>query len=376
MNLKTDISSVGFTHVRGNLDKACFKRMKEVMKNYHTLFDDIKAIALMFESPVYRLEVLINLMSLQHPLGHFIDLLDYDIVYLMGVVLKESDPCKFELLRFFNATRSILNHDNEFSGIAPLFKENSDFLGEVYHILLELKMKKRGFELNRPKGFTFYRQFGLDIPPQVLEITPVHPEVVDIVDLPVKRVNIELNIFKACLNGDLERVKHYIATSEWFNVKWVDYQSKRTFLHAACIGKNSSVVSVILSLPGIDINALDWVNDSAFFKACKLGLFTMIGLFLRDPRVNVKYLHNKGDYDTMTFGQARVALEIMEFIILSGRDCNLGKPRQDIISRDSKSSTGVLRDIVKLVDDFEEDPVKTRLTLAMRDKTRFNDLCY
>jgi len=133
-----------------------------------------------------------------------------------------------------------------------------------------------------------------------------------------------------------------------------------TLLHSACLGvKGSAVIPLLLVHPGINVN-LNKDGATPFFYACRDGYTSSVREMLKDSRVKVNESHRNGS-TPLWIAVSRGHLDVIKWLIASGREMNLGKPG-DVFKTDA---IGVAKregntEVVTLLERFKDNPVETR----------------
>jgi len=134
-----------------------------------------------------------------------------------------------------------------------------------------------------------------------------------------------------------------------------------TLLHSACLeDSRSSVLPLLLAHPGVDVNVKNSSGATPFHLASRRGTTSFVRELLKDSRVKVNEPNNDGQ--TPLWGASiSGCLDVIELWIASGRDMDLGTPRD--ISR--TDAFGVAKrngqaEIKTLLKRFKTNPLKTR----------------
>jgi hypothetical protein len=357
-NLKENLLSIG-DNPQGFLDADYFERMKRVMGQYYKMsINEIADVAILFQSSIYRLEVLLLLLSPSRLSSPSVS--DLHIRYFVDIILEATNQCKLEFIRFLIATPSILITDVEFVGVSRFITGDNVCFREVSSLIKDFAFSVRDKGLRELPNTIFIRRFGLDVketPPLEKALEKEEKEVAD------SRMSDEEFLYRACLQGQLKRVTNMLAVmNPSFNVNWNLSARMKTFLHAACLSENTHIVSLILALPKIDVNARDTDNFSAFSRACRVYSFEVIFLLLQDPRVEIRYLDRIDDFPFITSQNNRETKMIVEMIIASGRHCLLGHYAPDFPGKNNIYA----QSIINLINEFKKDPVETRLKIFRR----------
>jgi len=171
--------------------------------------------------------------------------------------------------------------------------------------------------------------------------------------------------------GKVEEVKEILRDHRTIDVNRRDTSPfSRTYLYQACLDGQDSVVALLLAHPDIDVN-LKTQGSTPFLGACAYGGTASVRLLLRDSRVEV----NEADFDGYTplwYAAYYGYFDLIQWWIASGRDINLGEPRNVFTD-----AVGIARDkekagVVALLERFKENPEETRhavrLELGCRDE--------
>ena len=165
----------------------------------------------------------------------------------------------------------------------------------------------------------------------------------------------------AVLSGDAKKLAELIKQDPGFKVNMDQSDGDGwTLLHYACYGDSrSAVIPLLLAHPDIDVNLKNKFGETPFYLACLRG-FTCFREMLKDSRVEVKELTKDGFaplWSAAYFGH----LEVIKWWIASGREMNLGKPRDvdktDAIGAAKKEGK---KEVVTLLERFKSDAAKTR----------------
>ena len=165
--------------------------------------------------------------------------------------------------------------------------------------------------------------------------------------------------------GKVEEVKEILRDHRTIDVNRRDTSPfSRTYLYQACLDGQDSVVALLLAHPDIDVN-LKTQGSTPFLGACAYGGTASVRLLLRDSRVEV----NEADFDGYTplwYAAYYGYFDLIQWWIASGRDINLGEPRNVFtdavgIARDKEKS-----EVVALLERFKENPEETRHEIRLK----------
>jgi ankyrin repeat protein len=127
----------------------------------------------------------------------------------------------------------------------------------------------------------------------------------------------QVEFWRACLNGDLEKVKDFVARGG--NVNWVNNEdvSKRTALQAAACLHNSDCVKVLIDaggdVHGVDSNGFTALHWAASFDS---GDVTTLDLLLSAGcPLNAVTSESTGNHTPLHFAARFGALRNVEFLL-------------------------------------------------------------
>ena len=88
------------------------------------------------------------------------------------------------------------------------------------------------------------------------------------------------SLYEMCVSGQVEGVRQALQAGAGPNT---DDGHPMTYLMYAVLGRQSKVVALLLSWPGVDANAKDGVNKTALHWACETGHIPVLQLLLAVP---------------------------------------------------------------------------------------------
>jgi len=163
----------------------------------------------------------------------------------------------------------------------------------------------------------------------------------------------------AVQSGDAKKVAEMIRQDPDFDVNMAVDGAGQTLLHYACdYDSRSAVIPLLLSHPGIDVNANDIHGLTPFLRAC-YGSASCVREMLRDSRVKVNEPDNDGW--TPLYGAARWGhLDVIKCWIASGREMDLAKPGVVISEAIGAAKMNGKKEVASLLERFKKDAAKTR----------------
>jgi len=167
------------------------------------------------------------------------------------------------------------------------------------------------------------------------------------------------------MTGNVEEVEEILRNNPNLDVNWSDENENRsTALDIACDRGHDSIVSILLTHPGIDVNLKENGGWTPFNSACINGSTSCVRLLLKDCRVMV----NEPTYDGSTplYGACFMGHhDIIRWWITSEREMDLGEPGQwqsDTIGVAKKYGK---TEVVALLERFKENPERTRYQVRL-----------
>ena len=169
----------------------------------------------------------------------------------------------------------------------------------------------------------------------------------------------------AVWSGDAKELSELMRQDPDFKVN-MDHGYGSTLLHFACYGdRRSAVIPLLLAHPDIDVNVKDRGGSTPFLVACGEGGISCVCEMLKDSRVKVNEPDNYGETPLWCASYYR-RFDFIKWWVASGREMDLGKPG-DV---DTTDAIGGAKDdgekeVVTLLERFQENPVKTRLQVRL-----------
>jgi len=169
-------------------------------------------------------------------------------------------------------------------------------------------------------------------------------------------------LFDACKDGDVDRVKEILEWNPDIDVNWRRYDdgwNGWTSLHIACDNSNLAVVSVLLAHPDIDGNSTNRFGWTPFLLACYKGRTPCVRLLLKDPRVRVNAPNDDG-CTPLWEAACQGHLDIVKWWVASGRGMDLGEPGNKETDAISIARHKEETEVATLLERFKENPKETR----------------
>jgi hypothetical protein len=170
----------------------------------------------------------------------------------------------------------------------------------------------------------------------------------------------EQEFYGACSDGRLEEAKGILHQNPDFKVNWKNKDgSDWTGLHMACARGHSSIVSLLLAHPDIDVNSKSKWGSTPLSRACCGGRFSVIELLLKDRRVLINAPSDNGS-TPLSVAAYGGHLEVIKAMIASGRELDLGQPGE--VNRDAigEAKLNGKTEVVSLLERFRDLPDQTR----------------
>jgi len=159
--------------------------------------------------------------------------------------------------------------------------------------------------------------------------------------------------------GDVEKMAELMGQDPDFNVNKVQDRVGRTLLHhASCESDRSAVIPLLRAHPDIDVNMKDSYGMAPFYLACWNGPSSCVRL-LEDSRVKVNETDAEG-FTPLFSAVDSARLDNIKWWIASGREMDLGNPRDyqtDAIGMAKKEKK---TEIATLLERFKLNPEETR----------------
>jgi len=170
----------------------------------------------------------------------------------------------------------------------------------------------------------------------------------------------------AVQSGDAKKLAGLMRQDPGFKVNVAQNGYGFTLLHFACQrDSRSAVIPLLLAHPGIDINVKNTDGETPFYYACQFGLPSCVREMVKDSRVKVNEPDNIG-YTPLWWAAACGYQDVIEWLIASGREMDLGKPG-DV---DKTDAIGVAKnhgrtEAVTLLERFKNNPEETRRAMRV-----------
>jgi len=169
----------------------------------------------------------------------------------------------------------------------------------------------------------------------------------------------------AVKEGDAKELAELMRQDPGFTVNMAQNDSGWTLLHFACGGDlRSSVISLLLAHPDIDVNAKDDRGCTPFYWACLYGYTSCVREMLKDSRVNLNEPHIYG-YTPLLNAAGSGLLDIIKWWIASGREmvCEPGEIEETDAVAEAKRNGKT--EVAILLERFKSDAAQTRHMIRM-----------
>jgi len=196
---------------------------------------------------------------------------------------------------------------------------------------------------------------------------------------------VEVKLFEAAYLGDVSLAKDILVKHPSVNVNWKNPDRVTlhggdgnggdfTPLHIACGNNHDSVVAILLGHPSIEVGAKEADGETAFFTSCFFGRFSCVRLLLRDARVDINDARKDG-FTPLSMVASYGRLEVVAWLIASGRELNLGKPgthsdaiaeARNIDQREKEDRKKQKLGVATLLGNFKANQAQTRLEIRQR----------
>jgi hypothetical protein len=160
----------------------------------------------------------------------------------------------------------------------------------------------------------------------------------------------EPDLYTAVINKQSLEVAKILRENPGININWkTSYNC--SFLWAACLYDQPEIVSLLLSLPDIEVNQCNPYKTTPFMMACNHSSFECAKVLLDDPRTNLLLASYEGH--TCLMWAAVGCPEIVKNWIASGRE--LWAEKFELVKKviDEASPENVW--VSKLLGEFSED---------------------
>jgi len=193
----------------------------------------------------------------------------------------------------------------------------------------------------------------------------------------------ERQLWDAATEGVLEDVVR-LSLDPTVDVNWGDEERLRTPFYRACFHGQTAVVDYLQGLPQIEVNRLSRRGFSGFYAAAHYGHIDVLKLLARDPRVDMELGTHDGH--TPLWAVCREGkLEAVKVLLAS--DLNLDVSSGGVGLRSPRGACqwaldfggddeepGDRPQILKLMEAYEEDPVRTRQQVRLLPRLRGTSL--
>ena len=150
-------------------------------------------------------------------------------------------------------------------------------------------------------------------------------------------------------------------------------QHNRTVLHEAALRGDNDMITALLAHPRIEVNAQTPKGATPIMLAIKIRKIDSVKLLLEDTRV-VLTAESGYQHTSLYWAVSYGYLEIVEWLIASGKDLAFDKSTPDLINPLVKAQLGNHYEIMDLLQNFVEDPVKTRREIREVFRYRLSEL--
>jgi len=162
----------------------------------------------------------------------------------------------------------------------------------------------------------------------------------------------------AAMHDKVDAVKDLLRGNPSLNVNWKD-GSGWTALHTACSKGHDSIVALLLAHPAIDLNPQDNLGQTPFWGACYYGSSECARILIRDTRARVND-PDEGGQTPFRWAAFRGHLDIILWLLASGRDLDLGSPGNDKTDAIGEAKKAGNTAVASLLERFKNDQAQTR----------------
>jgi len=186
-------------------------------------------------------------------------------------------------------------------------------------------------------------------------------------------VDMEERLWTATHNAKVSEVEEILKNNPTLNVNWRNESwFAYTGLHLACARGHDAIAANLLAHPAINVNQKDNDGCTPFTRACINGRISCARLLLKDSRVMVNQASLEG-YTPLWYAAVYGRHEIIETWVASGREMDLGKPRDPRTDAIGEAKRLRRTQMTTLLERFQENPGDTRrmvrLELGWYDET-------
>lgn len=154
-------------------------------------------------------------------------------------------------------------------------------------------------------------------------------------------------------------VRKILKENPKINVNWRNMDdSESTALSVACRLLHENIIPLLLAHPDMDLNQ-KIAGETLFGWGCSQGKIACVRMLLRDGRVNLNMPDNLG-FTPLWWAASNGHLEVIKWWIVSGREMDLGKPK-DVYTDAVMAAKGKGKaEITALLEKFKANPAQAR----------------
>jgi len=171
-------------------------------------------------------------------------------------------------------------------------------------------------------------------------------------------------LYEAAGDGEEAEVEQILRTHRNVSLTWGD-EHRSTALHEACSYGHDPVVALLLAHPRIEVNRKDRDEETPFYVACYNGRLSCARLLMLDPRVENLNEPNGSGYTPLRWAAARGDIEMIRWMIASGKPLELGQPGNEFSDAIGVARKNGNAGVILLLEGLKENPARVRYQVWM-----------